>query len=199
MPAERASAMAMLKHRKRTWFALVATAAATAHPACSTKAVGVEECRRIEYARCEAAPHCPDQFEIADAEQCKLFYRDHCLHGMALSAAPKTSSVNNCVNAIQTLAKCAEQDASTPLPSCDDGAIHSDKPKLTTVCKLLAEPEAIPECSFLVQDDTATGGQTSTGGQSTGGASDESAGSGGTGSDPALGQGGTTDSSVSAG
>jgi hypothetical protein len=180
----------MLNHRTRNWFALGAVVAATVHPACSTKAVGVEECRRIEYARCDAAPNCPDQFEVTDVEQCRLFYRDHCLHGMDLSSAPKASSVNNCVKAIQTLSKCAKQDPSTPLASCDNGRIHSNAAKLTTVCKLLAEPESIPECSFLVPEATATGGQTSVGGQSTGGASDES---GGTGSDTATGQGGTTD------
>lgn len=170
----------MLIHRQRNWFAFTAIAAGVVYPACSTKAVGVDECRRIEYARCEAAPNCPAQFSVTDVEQCKLFYRDHCLHGLGVSAAPSGNAVKNCIVAIQDLATCAaEFDGAAALLANCATEVTTTNPKITKACKLLAAPEAIAECSFLAADSSSGGEAGATSTVSSGGSSSESGGTAG--------------------
>ena len=182
---------AMLTPRPRQWIAALALIAGASYPACSTKAVGVDECRRIEYARCEAASNCPDQFSVKDVELCRLFYRDHCLHGLPASSAPTGAAVRLCIEAINDLSKCAAEldgDAAL-LVNCPE-PVTATKPKITRACKLLAEPEAIRECSFLSGDlSKAEGG--SGGDDGVGGASSSQGGSGQGGSELA-GFGGLT-------
>src|SRR5688572_30918766 len=55
---------------------------------CTSGAVAIAQCREIEYARCEAAVPCG---VVTDVDECKRFYRDQCLHGIAGPAAPTTS------------------------------------------------------------------------------------------------------------
>lgn len=173
----------MLPYHSRTWFAAVAALVATAaHPACNTNAVGIEECRRIEYARCDAAVHCPRQFDVDNAQECRLFYRDHCLHGLAASAS--ATEVKVCVNAIEQLSTCAKEGGSK-LQVAVCGVRVSD-PKLATVCDALAAPAAIEACSFLGEVPTvSTGGQagatqtSATGASVTGGTSATDSGAGG--------------------
>lgn len=178
----------MLYHRPKACLALLGLAAVALHSSCSTKAVGVEECRDIEYARCRAATHCPAQFDVTDVEQCRLYYRDHCLHGMALASPPNAANVKLCIEKIEILSDCAEvahasdPDVDPDILSCSD--VESLRPKITTVCKLLATPEAIPDCAFLVSDaatggQSGTGGQTGSGGTTSGGTSATSSGEGG--------------------
>lgn len=137
------------------WFALCASLL-TLQLACDTNAVGVDECRSIEYARCEAAPHCPDQFAVSSVEECKLFYRDQCLHGLATSA-PAAAEVRACVSSIQTLSECARKGTSSAVVADCGVAVTQAKP--ATVCKLLAEPQVIVSCAFLAGSSTSTGGQ----------------------------------------
>lgn len=141
----RASESAMFPYDSRNWFALVGSfVAATAHPACNTDAISVEECRHIEYARCDAASHCPDQFDIDDAAECKRFYRDHCLHGMATAA--NANDVKKCVKAVEQLGACAKEGGSKAAAvTCSAAFVNAEK----TVCALIAEPEALEACSFL--------------------------------------------------
>jgi hypothetical protein len=181
----------MLYHRPKACLALLALTAVALHSSCSTKAVGVEECRNIEYARCRAAPHCPDQFDVVDVEECRLYYRDHCLHGMPLSSPPSASEVRDCVERIDTLSDCAADEGSeSGILSC---GVESLRPKITTVCKLLAAPEAIKQCAFL-SPETSQGGQSSTGGQSgSGGQTSTSTGNSGGTTQAASGEGGIID------
>jgi hypothetical protein len=81
-------------------------------PACGTSAVGVQACRSIETARCEAAPACklalsPPVY-IGDAvTACVRFYDDQCLHGLVTTLTPTTLEVNQCVAAINAAGAAA--------------------------------------------------------------------------------------------
>jgi hypothetical protein len=95
--------------------------------ACSSDAVGVDGCRKIEEARCNRAAACGIDLtkpphegtgETADREACVRFYRDACLHGMPADPGPRETEL--CVSAIQT-------------GSCD----------------VVLKPEAYKECAFL--------------------------------------------------
>jgi hypothetical protein len=121
--------------------------------ACATDAVGVDTCRKIEYARCDAASHCPGTFGAIDPGACRRFYRDHCLHG--LPAADPGAKVNSCVGDIDSLGACAAQaQDSTPLTSCDPSIVSLD-PAILTACALLSQPEKIKSCSFLSPPEDA--------------------------------------------
>jgi hypothetical protein len=89
---------------------LVATVAfVAAVPACGTEAVGVETCRQIESARCQAAPACPN-IDLGvpvhrgspgtDVASCIRFYEDACLHGLATTTDPGGPAAKACVDAI---------------------------------------------------------------------------------------------------
>lgn len=118
---------------------------------CGTDAVGVDECREIEQARCEAAPVCHgEQFDVG---ACRLFYRDHCLHGMQLESAPSQRSVDLCVARIQQAAACAR---STGLETSIENCPAEEQPggkegdEVLTACQAVATPERLTDCAFLV-------------------------------------------------
>jgi hypothetical protein len=149
----RASGSAMFPYDSRNWFALLGSlAVSAAHPACNTNAVGIEDCRHIEYARCDAALHCPNQFGIDDPAECKRFYRDHCLHGMPTAA--NANDVRSCVRAIEQLGTCAKDNGQkTAAAVCNASYVNTNQ----TVCALIAEPEALLACSFLGGAESSSG------------------------------------------
>jgi hypothetical protein len=112
---------------------------------CGTDAVGVETCRSIEAARCDAAVQCG---LIDDADACKRYSRDHCLHGIA-GDAPGPTQVNRCVDTIEALGRCADQNGkkSSLLECKEDGSLGE---QVDTVCELVLEPELAPRCQFLI-------------------------------------------------
>ena len=114
---------------------------------CGTDAVGVEECRKIENARCEAGKHCG---LVEDVEQCQRFYRDQCLHGLAAGERPGAPLVKECVATIQAAGACAKAGATT-LAEC--AALGLELPSKKTyhseVCEIVQEPEGAEECDFL--------------------------------------------------
>ncbi len=120
--------------------------------ACDTSAVGVDSCRQIEYARCSAASHCPSTFKVTSPAACRRFYRDHCLHGLAIPTDPGPALVNPCVNAIDAIRTCLVHDGeSATVQSCRqnpdlDLGKYSKK---TTLCALLGDLENINGCTFL--------------------------------------------------
>jgi hypothetical protein len=125
--------------------------------ACGTDAVGVEDCRAIEEARCTAGYACG---VVADVEDCQRFYRDQCLHGLAVRS-PGRPAVEDCVAAVQAAGECARSGAGEA-EGCDaapcDGILH---------------PESIPACGFLGADnspppDPPEKGQAGSGGQGSG-------------------------------
>jgi hypothetical protein len=113
--------------------------------ACGTNALGVEDCRSIERARCQAARPCSFGIDSnSDEEVCLRFARDNCLHGM-LVQAPTAGSVTRCVNAIDGAGACAAK--KTPVSDC--AAVGAVTATSVTVCGLIENPEQIPDCEFL--------------------------------------------------
>jgi hypothetical protein len=146
---------------------------------CGTSAVGVDECRDIENARCEASEPCG---LVDDVQACKRYYRDHCLHGLA-TAPPAGASVDSCVQAIKAAGACAEADPEALLEDCEPGVPEAQS-GLASACDVVLHPERAAECSFLTDTPPEPEGE---GGQSTSG------GSGASEEEPEVGgQGGTT-------
>lgn len=130
-------------------------------PACGTDAVGIEDCRAIEEARCAAGHACG---VVADVEDCQRFYRDQCLHGLAVRS-PGRPAVEDCVAAVEAAGECARAGGGEA-EGCDaapcDGIVH---------------PERMPACAFLGTD--ASPPPDSPAGGSGGAASDDESSAGG--------------------
>jgi hypothetical protein len=122
---------------------------------CGTGAVGVDDCRKIEEARCEAATHCEGDLRVGDAEACKRYYRDHCLHGLAVGQSPGDPTVNRCVSAIEAAGNCAASDSDMSAAECAADSPALAEPaddRIQTACDVVRLPELIPECGFLSED-----------------------------------------------
>jgi hypothetical protein len=90
---------------------------------CGADPAGVDACRTIEQARCRRAPSCPELGIPGDqVAACIEFTRDQCLHGLAV-ADPGAPTVDKCATAIANAA---------------------------TSCALVASPQDIPECAFII-------------------------------------------------
>lgn len=112
---------------------------------CGTDAVGVDECRKIEEARCEAGVPCG---VVDDADACKRFYRDQCLHGMQNAEKPGDPAVNKCIATIKAAGRCAAAEVEN-LADCPEPPTAGTT--LTKVCDVVLEPELVVECDFLVE------------------------------------------------
>ena len=110
---------------------------------CGTDAVGVSECRSIEQARCSAGFACG----FLAVEDCQRFFRDHCLHGVALEAV-ETADADACVADIQRLGVCAREQGGTTAPNaCTDPVPTLESPE--SVCAVVRQPELAQACAFL--------------------------------------------------
>ncbi len=141
---------------------------------CGTDAVGVDACRQIEDARCDAAPACTgdeDTFGIRTEEQvrnCKSLYRDQCLHGIENAGGsdedevdePSDGDINRCIKAIKATASCkkskpdANADGTTTMDECADVAVvegWSGK----TPCQTLHAVENLDACKFVAKPEKA--------------------------------------------
>ncbi len=150
---------------------LLGTLALLASPGCGTAAKGVQDCREIEQARCKVAVACGI---VGDEDDCELYYRDHCLHGLPV-APPEPAQVDDCVATITTLGTCVQSlGKHALLADCSPDPIADNA---TSACEVVQYPERAYACSFL------TGTETSAPPQSTGGtgADTSSAGQGGQG------------------
>jgi hypothetical protein len=125
---------------------------------CGTSAVGVDECRDIEQARCRADQPCG---VITDVKACERYYRDHCLHGLA-TKPPGGGAVGACVAVIEAAGRCAAQDATTPLDECPE-TVTDVKRGLKTACDVVAHPELATECAFLLDTPPPEEGEGGTG------------------------------------
>ena len=114
---------------------------------CGTDAVGIEDCRQIEQARCDAGAACG---LVKDVEACKRYYRDHCLHGLAIPDSPGPNRVKACVTAISAAAQCARDlGPQAPIASCSpDVGLTA----LSSACEVVNRPEETEPCRFLVPD-----------------------------------------------
>lgn len=111
---------------------------------CGTAAVGIDDCRDIEQARCRAAATCG---MISDVDACERYYRDHCLHGLPVKP-PAGDSVPSCVEVIKAAGRCAEADPDIELADCDP-PVAAPKVGFTRACDVVSRPERTPECAFL--------------------------------------------------
>ncbi len=111
---------------------------------CGTPAVGIDDCRDIEQARCRASAACG---LISDVDACERYYRDHCLHGLPVKP-PAGDSVPTCVEVIAAAGRCAEADPNIELVDCDP-AVATPKAGFTRACDVVVHPERTPECAFL--------------------------------------------------
>lgn len=134
---------------RRLTAALLSTLGAFALAAgCGSDATGVDECRDIEEARCEAGKPCG---LVDDVEGCKRFYRDQCLHGLSSGEKPGKPVVDDCVNAIKRAGACAalkHVNLSECVVNPEDVPVTAAT-TLTKVCDVVKKPEKIIECDFL--------------------------------------------------
>ena len=156
--------------------AVVLVALGTLLPRCSNGATGVDECRTIEQARCQAVQGCPGSpvVEDSDVSDCQLFYRDECIFGMADGMSPDPTVVDACVNAINLAKSCWVR--SLNLGQCEAGDAGVQGPALTanangalSGCDAIMSPEILQACNFLAATpapttDAAAGGSGGAGG-----------------------------------
>ncbi|HVY45059.1 MAG TPA: hypothetical protein VHB21_04230 [Minicystis sp.] len=141
-------------------FVAAALAAGVALPSCGTDAVGVDACRQIEDARCQASTACG--FSAQEVSDCQLFYHDECLHGIEnttenMGAGPTQAEVTACVDAVKQLGACIQGggqtfgDCKITISTSADPAVADHK-----ACEVLQhEPEAIGACAFIVEPPEA--------------------------------------------
>jgi hypothetical protein len=112
---------------------------------CGTDDVGIDTCRSIEFARCEAAEACGI---VDDVEACRRFARDHCLHGIAVKP-PSERQLASCVATLEALEECARDNGKRSSPAeCTGGGELGEEAE--TVCEIVREPELAQRCEFLV-------------------------------------------------
>ncbi len=148
--------MSYFRSLSATLLSAVTTFCIVTASGCGTKAVGVDECRDIERARCRAGDPCGI---IDDVAACERYYRDHCLHGLA-AKPPSSAVVDGCVQVIEAAGRCASSEPSSSLEDCEEPVTESRR-GLRTACDVVAHPELTPECAFLTDTppDDGTGGQ----------------------------------------
>lgn len=112
---------------------------------CTVDAVGLDSCRKIEQQRCEAAPSCAG-LKVTDVTSCKRYYRDQCLHGLAVDTDPGGPVVDKCVAAIKAAGACA---ASAPDAPCAGVALTAAKPN-ASACDVVTYPEISADCAWLI-------------------------------------------------
>jgi hypothetical protein len=151
---------------------------------CGTPAVGVDDCRDIEQARCRAGKPCGI---VDDVAACERYYRDHCLHGLA-GKPPGATAVGACVQVIEAAGRCAEGDPEIRLADCDP-EVTDPRAGLGNACDVVAHPERATECSFLADlpDDDGSGGSAGQPGDDGSGASSGAGSGAGVGGEGAQG------------
>lgn len=129
----------------RTWpwsWLLISSAVISS---CGTHASGIEECRRIERARCQSAAQCG---LVDDVGACERYVQDQCLHGMPDDLGPSNSDVTACVEAIEDVGSCAKRLGRKADPSdCSQDTVNSAA--ASRVCQLVERPERLEDCRFL--------------------------------------------------
>ncbi|WP_437994145.1 hypothetical protein [Sorangium sp. So ce145] len=174
-------------------------------PSCGNDAVGVDACRRIEQARCEAAAVCPEWIGSGDVEErvntCVEFYWDQCLHGFENGAGggqtveePTTFQVDACVAAVGEARACASAKVAS-MVECSAAPLAAGVDRAITPCKVItAQAEALEACAFVAAPNSGGSG----GGSSANAGSGGNAGSSGSGGG-STGSGGSGGGSASSG
>ncbi len=125
---------------------------------CGSDAVGVDACRTIETARCEAATACG--FTEEKVQSCTLFYRDECLHGVenADAGTPSTPAVDACVAALNATAACAKAGAKT-IEGCAGAKLIDGASVTLAPCVILQDKvDLLAACAFATLVPVADAG-----------------------------------------
>lgn len=86
-----------------------------------------------------------------EVENCKTFYRDHCLVGLEnTDGEPDSDEVDDCVAAVEKLAACG-RDGVEAIADCDVAVASGASP--ATPCEALANPETIAACAFVAAEE----------------------------------------------
>ncbi len=128
--------------------AALALVSLLAPTSCGSDAVGVDACRTIETARCNAATACG--FADDKVQSCTLFYRDQCLDGVenADAGTPVTATIDACVAAVNATATCAKAGAKT-IQGCAGAALIAGADTTLTPCVVLQEKvDLLAACNF---------------------------------------------------
>ena len=117
--------------------------------ACGTDAKGIEACREIESARCEATLAC-DATE-AQVTYCIDLYRDQCLHGIRSGTEPGADATARCVEAIGAVAACARANAASMADCPAEPLVAGVDPVSLSPCVVITRrPEQLLDCAFVV-------------------------------------------------
>lgn len=121
---------------------------------CDTNAVGVDDCRDIEVARCRAAHPCDLGIDATTQDVCERFARDNCLHGLPTAEAPPAGKLNACLKAIGAAGTCAAAKGEGPglLATSCAGLEEIITISTATVCDIIENPEQTTACGFLLAE-----------------------------------------------
>jgi hypothetical protein len=114
---------------------------------CKTGAIGVEACRKVEAARCEAANSCG---LVGSLTECIRFSHDNCLHGFGANADPRPSDVDSCVEALQAANQCVIERGDVTPAQCKNELLSDSR--ADKICNFVISPELTPQCLFLAPD-----------------------------------------------
>lgn len=146
---------------------------------CGPSGVGVEACRKIEDARCEAAASCGLSQQQVD--NCKLVYQDQCLHGIQNSAYhPTQSDTDGCVAAVKAAGACAAAGVKS-MAACPDAPLVSGAVDTDPCTIITAKADELSACAFAtgVPDAGTTTSSTTTTSSATTSSSSSSTSDGG--------------------
>ncbi|WP_438020780.1 hypothetical protein WMF18_17640 [Sorangium sp. So ce315] len=177
-------------------------AVAFATQSCGSSAVGVDACRQIETARCEAAAVCPEWVGTTSADErvktCVEFYWDQCLHGLRVGDGdsdrtppdPADAAVQACVDAVGATRECAANNVAS-MTACSAELAAGADGALSPCAVITDQVQALAACVSLVD---ATGAASSGSGPAAG-----SGGAGGSGAGGAAGGAGGSGAGGAAG
>ncbi|WP_272829026.1 hypothetical protein [Sorangium sp. Soce836] len=168
---------------------------------CGTDAVGIDACRQIETARCEAAAACPAWVGSADADArvdaCVEFSWDQCLHGIENAGTkehpapePTESQIKACVDAIGATRECAADNVAS-MAECSAAQPAEGADRALSPCEvIIGRAHELAACAFVAKSTGAGGGEGDGGGGGSAGADGEGGGNGGGGGAGGAGDGG---------
>lgn len=120
---------------------------------CGPEPIGVESCRRIEGARCEAAASCG--FSEDDVADCKLIYADQCLHGIENKGhRPIESETDACIAAITAAGACAAAGV-TKISDCPEAPLAAGAADDSPCDIVLSVADHLDACAFVAIDGDA--------------------------------------------
>lgn len=120
---------------------------------CGPEAIGVESCRKIEGARCEAAGSCG--FSPEDVADCKIIYGDQCLHGIENKAyRPTEPDTEACVAAVRATGVCAGKGVKK-MSGCPQAPLVAGAADESPCDIVLSLVHRLDACAFAAADPDA--------------------------------------------